>query len=229
MHDPMVVAHDVCLPIPVRQWPSRQRWGIKRMRRSNEENLGEPVYPWWRPKGWEVSVAGTRIGLYRLATIWHNEPRGADALSICKHGGGWRWHVHHWSVQVHPWQAIRRWVFDRCRVCHRGFPYGYCPTTFSWDPPKRPWWAFWRSATHIMHSECASLVTAGNDKRLDKEIIRALVAECRVRSDESEPDALKRIYRSMEFGPAYRLMGIMGYEWDEAHENLVPKNKKEPT
>lgn len=36
-----------------------------------------------------------------------------------------RWHIHHWSIQIHPWQAIRRRFWDKCDVCgKRGFPPG---------------------------------------------------------------------------------------------------------
>lgn len=229
MHDPMVLVFNVCLPVPVRKWRAPgKRWRLERRRRTNAENLGEPIYPWWHPAGYECVVAGTRIGLYVLAAVWHVEPRGADSGSICKDRGARIWHIHHWSVQVHPWQALRRWLFDRCRQCGRGFPYGYCPTSFSWHPKRPPWWAFWRSHTHLLHGECASLVSAGRDIALDREIIRSLLNECRVRSDESEPDALLRIYRSMEFAPAYRMMGTLGYEWNEAHTKLVKRPPPTP-
>jgi len=29
-----------------------------------------------------------------------------------------RWHVHHWQLQVHPWQRLVRWMTRRCKVCH---------------------------------------------------------------------------------------------------------------
>lgn len=36
-----------------------------------------------------------------------------------------RWHVHHWRIQVHPWQQLRRRFWDRCCKCgKRGFPKG---------------------------------------------------------------------------------------------------------
>lgn len=35
-----------------------------------------------------------------------------------------RWHVHHWKFQVHPWQQLKRWAFDRCSGCGKGFRWG---------------------------------------------------------------------------------------------------------
>ena len=32
-----------------------------------------------------------------------------------------RWHVWHWRLQVHPWQMLRRRLFDRCYHCGRRF------------------------------------------------------------------------------------------------------------
>src|SRR5262245_9903415 len=134
MHDPLVVAFDVVLPIPVRRWPSLgKRWSLSLARRTNPENLGQLVYAWWRPTGVECVMAGNKIGLYPFATIWHKEPRGADSGTYCKHYDGdrslsaWRWHVHHWMIQVHPWQAVRRWLFDRCCVCGFRFRWRTCP------------------------------------------------------------------------------------------------------
>lgn len=37
-----------------------------------------------------------------------------------------RYHVHHWRLQIHPLQSLRR-MFDRCDGCGKHFPYGYSP------------------------------------------------------------------------------------------------------
>lgn len=52
MHDPLVVAHEIPSPIPHRvRWKDKssyaRRWGFVRLRRTNAENLGEPVYRWF--------------------------------------------------------------------------------------------------------------------------------------------------------------------------------------
>lgn len=63
-----------------------------------------------------------------------------------------RWHFWHWHIQIHPWQKLRRWVFDRCAGCGKRFSWGYSPTGFSWDRAKPRWF---RSADDVYHSECA--------------------------------------------------------------------------
>lgn len=52
-----------------------------------------------------------------------------------------RWHIHHWRLQIHSLQNLRRWLFDRCAGCGKRFSYGYCPT------------ANW-SGDAVWHSEC---------------------------------------------------------------------------
>lgn len=134
MHDPDVVVFDIHLPIPVRRWKAMgaESNGFRRRRRTNPENLGEPVYPWYRPEGWELVIARRRIGMFKLAVIWHGEPEGRDSGTVCKgmlgtdlnwHNVKWAWkHRHHLSVQVLPYQRIRQWLFTRCAECgHRFF------------------------------------------------------------------------------------------------------------
>ena len=235
MHDPMVVVCDIVLPIPVRKWLATRgpRWCVKRMRRSNPENLGEPVYPWWRPAGWETVIAGTRIGLYQLGTIWHNEPRGADSGDICKNFdrlpdgrigrslNAWRWHVHHWSIQIHPLQTVRRWLFDRCAECGHRFPFGYSPVTFSWDPQRPPWWKFLEPHGQLLHARCASLRSAQDNSTTDESIIRCLITEISMHDGVAEQETIKRMYRAWEFRGGYRLLSLFGLEWNEARTELV--------
>lgn len=38
-----------------------------------------------------------------------------------------RWHFWHWRFQVHPLQKLRRWLFERCVKCGKGYPWGYAP------------------------------------------------------------------------------------------------------
>jgi hypothetical protein len=48
--------------------------------------------------------------ILRLDRPWHRHPR---------------WHIHHWKIQLHPLQAVRRRWWDKCDVCgKRGFPKG---------------------------------------------------------------------------------------------------------
>jgi hypothetical protein len=38
-----------------------------------------------------------------------------------------RWHIHHWKIQIHPWQQFRRWAFERCSKCGGRYSWGYSP------------------------------------------------------------------------------------------------------
>lgn len=136
MHDPMVVVFDLTLPLPKRtRWKDaregQHRW-VERRRRTNAENLSQPVYPWYRPSGYTVRFAGRGLSLRKAATIWHVEPEGRDSGTVCKgrrgsdfnlHNVRWAWeHRRHLDVQVHLYQRLHNWLFTRCAACgHRFF------------------------------------------------------------------------------------------------------------
>lgn len=230
MHDPNVVAHVVVLPIPRRippvTAPSEPRWSFTRRRRTNTENLGEPVYPWWRPAGWRVLAAGRRLGLYRLATIWHVEPDGQDSGTVCKHWENgrprraWRWHVHHWSIQVHPLQSWRARLFDRCSLCGRK---GSPNISHGWSSSGGVGWRKWRSREGLYHRECSELVSRRQSAETDARLIRWLVAGLAVSADTTEIEMVDRLTGStvtddvMPFHARRRLHLMLGYERDSAY------------
>lgn len=84
--------------------------------------------------------------------VWHDEPGGADAFTVCGHppqGGAarLRWtlrHRRHLSYRFWPYFRVRRWIRDRCDECGRRF--------------------LWRDARHgypssdaVYHSPCMTL------------------------------------------------------------------------
>jgi hypothetical protein len=81
-----------------------------------------------RTETWAAVVYGW---ILRAERPWYRHPR---------------WHIHHWRLQVHPWQRLRRWMFERCSKCGKGYPWGYAPIgnwsgTESWHhecDPNRP-------------------------------------------------------------------------------------------
>lgn len=110
MHDPMAVAHEVPFPVPRRvKWREARhdgrRWGWTRRRRTSPENLGEPVYPWWRLDGWTFALGGRVYGWRRLATIWHVEPKGRDSGDVCKHYRSAD-DTPPWKVRLFPWLRL---------------------------------------------------------------------------------------------------------------------------
>lgn len=62
-----------------------------------------------------------------------------------------RWHIHHWRIQIHFVNQLKRWLFSRCAGCGRRFTWGYSPTTTNWHS-KGPRW--FRNESHVYHSEC---------------------------------------------------------------------------
>jgi hypothetical protein len=92
-----------------------------------------------------------------IVTVWHREPGGHDAGEICRYRR-MAWHVHHWRVQVHHLQRLRRWALTRCAWCgerHRkGDPIS---TSLQWDGPRGRWW---RGEPGLYHRDCSSYATA---------------------------------------------------------------------
>lgn len=43
-----------------------------------------------------------------------------------------RWHIHHWRIQIPFFQHMRRFLFDSCAKCGKGFSWGYCPMS-NWE------------------------------------------------------------------------------------------------
>lgn len=136
MHDPLVVAFTIKRP-----WPQRR------------DSYGR----YWPP----------------LITVWHREPGGRDAFEVCRNYRrwqdadgkwhtrwltGWRWHVHHWKIQVHPVQALRRSLLTRCSWCggrsRKGDPVN---VSHSWDGPRGHWW---QGEPGLFHRDCSSVQRA---------------------------------------------------------------------
>lgn len=135
MHDPHVVAFEIRRP-----WPRRERHGL-----------------YWPT----------------LITVWHVEPGGRDSGEVCRHytripvgngqwttqhHHGWRWHVHHWRIQVHPLQALRRWALTRCAWCDgRQRKNDPVNVSHSWDGPRGRWW---QGEPGLYHHDCSSVASA---------------------------------------------------------------------
>lgn len=152
MHDPSMLAFEIPAPwIRSKKWshrPSAPRWGVVVRRRTNTANLGERVYRWYKPKGYEVFAAGRTLGLATLIEVWHDEPGGADSGTVCKdrYPCGVRWtirHRKHLRWRLMPYLHIKR-RFERCEECHRRM---WKATRFGtgWDAPG------------VLHYECSSL------------------------------------------------------------------------
>lgn len=179
MHDPDVVAFTI-----VRPWPRKTglpptgrdvRWAIRMHHDHHQPYCGQNnctgnPFPWWKPRSYSRfwTVAGRDIYWDSLITVWHHEPGGADALTVCRNrvqrrDGSWKftrawaWHVRHWRIQFDLGQEIRRRLLTRCEWCGgrsvKADPVN-C-STGGWDAPGEKRW--WRGETGLVHSECHSV------------------------------------------------------------------------
>lgn len=134
MHDPFVVAFELRRP-----WPQRS---------------ADPGRRFWLPP---------------LITVWHREPGGHDSGEVCKHWRrgpnneivilhAWKWHVHHWRIQLHPLLHLRRTLLTRCTWCggrqRKGDPVN---VSHSWDGPRGRWW---QGEPGLYHRDCSSVAAA---------------------------------------------------------------------
>lgn len=100
---------------------------------------------------WPQIKPGRKAYWPPLITVWHNEPGGSDSGTVCKER--WRMHVHHWSLQVHPYQHARRRVLTRCGWCG-GPSRKDDPVNIShaWHSEEQPWW---RGEQGLYHLDCS--------------------------------------------------------------------------
>jgi len=108
-----------------------------------------------------------------MVVAWHREPHGRDSGEVCKHYirhqepdgswkgrpvSAWKWHVHHYRIQVPPLQGLRRSLLTRCAWCGgrsvKGNPVN---VSHQWDGPRGHWW---RGEPGLYHCDCSSVARA---------------------------------------------------------------------
>lgn len=77
-----------------------------------------------------------------------------------------RWHFWHWQIQVHPWQQLRRRLFDRCAHCGKPF-INTCPVSHSWHSEPPGWF---QSRKGLYHDECSNVVVSTDRAMHEKNI-----------------------------------------------------------
>lgn len=70
-----------------------------------------------------------------------------------------RWHIHHWHIQIHPLELLRRRWLTRCEVCGSRFKRGEPVIGMFWDPPPRRWFELLRSERGCRHEACMPRAT----------------------------------------------------------------------
>ncbi|GIH91966.1 hypothetical protein ACFFMN_33840 [Planobispora siamensis] len=137
MHDPLTVAFEIRRP-----WPKKR-----------DKN------------GWRYWPA--------LVTVWHREPGSRDSGEVCKHHSrvqdrdgkwqwkfhhGWRFHIHHWRIQVHPLQELRRRLLTRCTWCGGRHRKGDAVNVSQqWNRRRGHWW---QGEMGLYHRDCSSIAHA---------------------------------------------------------------------
>lgn len=177
MHDPMTVAFEIRRPWPTRSGKAKAgvRWEWARHGK------------WWKPGGWSpfVTAFGRRWFFPSILTVWHVEPKGHDSGTVCPHvvrwrdeGGkwktkplnGWKWHAHHWQLQVPPLQKLRRALFQRCQWCGgRSTKKAPVNCSFQWDAAKVKGW--WKSRPGLFHMGCSSAPSVLRSCRCDLPLV----------------------------------------------------------
>lgn len=184
MHDPMTVAFEIRRPWPRRSKshdakPGRPRWQIcyhhtcgDHCGTDRAKHEASNPFPWWRPGSYSTfwTVAGRGWYWPSIITVWHVEPGGHDSGEVCKHYvrtqqpdgtwtskilRGWRWHVHHWRIQVSPLQQLRRRLLTRCEWCGGRHRRGDPVNVRSGGSRQRSRW--WRGERGLLHMDCSAV------------------------------------------------------------------------
>jgi ribosomal protein S14 len=142
MHDPLTVAFEIRRP-----WPETADWRTKQAARDGIR---------WRFNSPFWVLAGRGLYFPSLITIWHRDPSGYDHTTCTRRG--WKFHVHHWRLQVHPFQHLRRRLLTRCAWCGGRSAKGdsVC-VSHTWDGPRARWW---RGEPGLFHADCSAIKSA---------------------------------------------------------------------
>lgn len=148
MQDPMTVAFVIARP-----WPTRDAWNSKR--------AAEQGIRWRTRRHHSLVLAGQALRFPALVTVWHRDPSGIDDIECPIYpGNAWRFHIHHWHLQIHPLQQLRRRLLTRCTECGGRSTKANPISLGSWGRERAPWW---RGETGMAHMACKGLRIANPD------------------------------------------------------------------
>lgn len=195
MHDPLVLAYAIRRPALNKLRPStfRREWRC-----------------WKRWTFWGRLWRSTST---HFIDVWHREPQGHDALTVCSRSSRWRWHIHHWHLRFWPAFNARKWALLRCAECGRRGRWGYAWTSNSWHQGNKL--RHWK----VLHEECSSLQWLRRQADQDVELIRLLTSIGRIASDESEREYIGHIEATgAPFYVVNRMKSALGWERNEEGE-----------
>lgn len=144
MHDPLVVAFEIRRP-----WPRHDAWKTKAAAKQGIR---------WKAGGAFWVVAGRGLYFPPLITVWHRDPSDYDSTTCPTRGRAWRFHVHHWRLQVPALQALRRRLLTRCAWCGgRSVKGDRVNVSHSWHGSRGHWW---QGEPGLYHRDCSTIRTA---------------------------------------------------------------------
>ncbi|MFI9598949.1 hypothetical protein ACIHCX_03540 [Streptomyces sp. NPDC052043] len=147
----MTVAFEVLRP-----WPRIDAYGTRQAARNGVR--------WQFRRHHDTVIAGRAIHWPSLVTVWHRDPSGYDDKTCPIYPGNtWRFHVHHWRLQVHPLQQLRRRLLTRCEICGGRSTREHRISLRRSFVTNAPWW---RGETGLAHMDCAGvqLASANNEE-----------------------------------------------------------------
>jgi hypothetical protein len=145
VHDPLTVAFEIRRP-----WPKAEPWKTEQAARTGTR---------WDIGGAFWILAGRGLYWPSLITVWHRDPSGYDSTTCPTwQSRAWRFHIHHWRLQVHPLQHWRRRLLTRCTWCGgRSVKGDQVNVSHQWDGPRSRWWQGERG---LFHRDCSSIERA---------------------------------------------------------------------
>lgn len=159
MHSPEVLAFSIWRPWPtIHKKPlgrNNPKWALPIRRRVDGSFfISRFAY-----------VNGVELYWPSLIDVWHMEPGGKDALTVCERrwkdkagkwhfSKAWRWHIWHWHVAPVFIYNIRRRLLTRCAECGGPDRKGHrVNVSNGYQRNKVP---IWCSEQGLYHSECAA-------------------------------------------------------------------------